>query len=101
MAIGEEGVVAFDESDWYDTTPIETDEQERDRRVKAARERLDVGAGVRFTVNGDGYVKVAEVKQDVDRIGRVLRASTFGSGPGPAQVDPDDIAAALQLFAPV
>lgn len=98
MATEEEGVAAFDESDWYDTTPIETSEQEHDRLVEAARQRLDAGAGVRIAVDGDGYFKVAEVKQDVDRIGRVLRASAFGSGPGPAEVDPDDITAALQLF---
>ena len=101
MATHDEGVAAFDESDWHDTTPIETDEQVNDRRAGAARQRLDAGAGVRLTVDGNGYYRVADVKQDVDRIGRVLRASTFGSGPGPAEVDPDDITAALQLFGPV
>ncbi len=100
MTTDETHAASADNSDWYDTTPIETDERENDRRAGAARHRLDAGVGMRLTADGNGYYKVADTKQDVDRIGRVLRASTFGSGPEPADVDPDDIAAALQLFAP-
>lgn len=100
MTASELHTAPVDNSDWYDTTPIETDERELDRRADAARHRLDAGVGTRLTADGNGYYKIADTKQDVDRIGRVLRASTFGNGPEPADVDPDDIAAALQLFAP-
>lgn len=99
MATDDEGAAAFGDSDWYDTTPIETSEQEHDQRAESARQRLDAGLGVRLAADGRGYHGVAGVKQDIDRIGRVLRASTFGSGPELADVDPDDITAALRLFA--
>jgi hypothetical protein len=93
----------YDGSDWYDTTPIETDTQERERRAQAARQRLDAGAADGRIPESCGQLAsyAWAVKLDADRIGRVMLAAWDNAGPGYKDVDPDDLTAALQLITPL
>jgi hypothetical protein len=101
MTTYEASAGASDGSDWYDTTPIESDERERKRRVDAARQHIDAGVeDGRLPETGNGWHPAAEAKSDIDRIGRVMRSTIAGPGPGLADLPPADIIAALQLIRP-
>jgi hypothetical protein len=99
MATDEVQTAQRDTSDWYDTTPIESDEREQKRRADAARHHIDAAAEEgRLPENGNGWHPTAEAKADIDRIGRVMRSTVVGPGPGLSDIAPDDITAALQLI---
>lgn len=88
-----------DTSDWYDTTLIESDEHEQKRRADDARRHIDAATkDGRLPENGNGWHPTADAKADIDRIGRVMRSTVVGPGPGLADIAPEDITAALQLI---
>ena len=101
MTTDETDAAPIDGGDWYDTTPIESDERERRRRVDAARQHIDAGVtDGRLPETGNGWQPAPEAKSDIDRIGRVMRSTVAGLGPGLADIPPEDIIAALQLIGP-
>lgn len=101
MTTDETHAAPADGSDWYDTTLIESDERERKRQMDAARRHIDAGvADGRLPETGDGWQPAAQAKADIDRIGRVMRSTVSGPGPGLADIPPEDIIAALQLIGP-